>query len=191
MGASGNLMTAAYGMQAVNSVSTAYSTSRALEAQGDYANRTSERNARAAEFEAKDVIARGDKASAKARAAARYERGATRAQMAAQGIDVNSGSAADIQDDVTMIGEIEANTIKNNAWRQAFGLKVEAENSRADGEFKKMAAGAEARSTLVTGGLNAFSSGLMAKHYYNGGKTSDRQPTWADRKYGSVRERGE
>lgn len=52
--------------------------------------------------------------------------GTQRSVQAANGIDVNSGSAAQLQDDTAMIGELDALTIQNNAAREAYGYRVQA-----------------------------------------------------------------
>ncbi|OPA84276.1 hypothetical protein BFW86_24340 [Pseudomonas fluorescens] len=52
--------------------------------------------------------------------------GTQRSVQAANGIDVNSGSAAQLQDDTAMLGELDALTIQNNAARQAFGYREQA-----------------------------------------------------------------
>lgn len=52
--------------------------------------------------------------------------GTQRSVQAANGIDVNSGSAAQLQDDTAMLGELDALTIQNNAAREAYGYRVQA-----------------------------------------------------------------
>lgn len=50
--------------------------------------------------------------------------GAQRATAAAHGVDVNSGSAVDVQSDAATLGELDALTIRNNAAREAYNYKV-------------------------------------------------------------------
>ncbi|UEH06668.1 hypothetical protein [Pseudomonas sp. HN8-3] len=52
--------------------------------------------------------------------------GTQRSVQAANGIDVNSGSSAQLQDDTAMLGELDALTIQNNAAREAYGYRVHA-----------------------------------------------------------------
>lgn len=52
--------------------------------------------------------------------------GTQRSVQAANGIDVNSGSSAQMQDDTAMLGELDALTIQNNAAREAYGYRVQA-----------------------------------------------------------------
>ncbi len=52
--------------------------------------------------------------------------GTQRSVQAANGIDVNSGSSAQLQDDTAMIGELDALTIQNNAAREAYGYRIQA-----------------------------------------------------------------
>ena len=52
--------------------------------------------------------------------------GTQRSVQAANGIDVNSGSSAQLQDDTAMLGELDALTIQNNVAREAYGYRVQA-----------------------------------------------------------------
>ena len=52
--------------------------------------------------------------------------GTQRSVQAANGIDVNSGSSAQMQDDTAMLGELDALTIQNNAAREAYGYRIQA-----------------------------------------------------------------
>lgn len=84
--------------------------------------------------------------------------GTQRAVQAANGIDVNSGSAAQLQDDTAMIGELDALTIQNNAAREAFGYQRQADQDRMNAIQTKINAGNNAMGSILGGIGGAFGS---------------------------------
>lgn len=83
--------------------------------------------------------------------------GSQKARLAAQGIEVDSGIAVDLQEETKQIGREDVLRIKNNAWRQAMGLDIEQADIRSQSKFKQLGARRKANTTLATAGLNAFS----------------------------------
>ena len=75
---------------------------------------------------ADETITAGNTAADWQRVRAGQAIGTQRSTQAANGIDVNSGSAARLQDDTAMLGELDALTIQNNAAREAYGYRVQA-----------------------------------------------------------------
>lgn len=129
----------------------------AARASGDYSSAVFGVNADIADAQAEDAIARGAEAEQRSRADTRGTIGAQRVAFAAQGIDIASGSAADVQGDTAYLGELDALTIRNNAKREAWGYTVEAMNYRAQGRLARLggrnsqrAANMQATSTLLT-----------------------------------------
>jgi hypothetical protein len=143
----------------------------ALSAAGALASFTGQRNANRAaemrgEFEAGlletqagmlgesalDVERRADIEVGRHRAAARRLKGAQRASMAAQGLDLASGSAAAIQEETEFLSELDALTIKNDAAREAWGYRVAAWDARGRAALARMGGGGPSPySTLLTG----------------------------------------
>ena len=126
-------------------------------------------NRRNADIMAEDAIERGEKGAQDHRRKTKRLIGAQRAALAAQGIDVNYGSAAGIQSETQALGERDALTIRNNAWREAFGFRSQADSLRLQSEFSKSAAKSARTNTLVTGGLRILEVGRSA--YGGGAKT--------------------
>jgi hypothetical protein len=126
--------------------------------QGDYQKQIYDENARISQIQSDDALRRSEEMAGRVRANARKVQGSQRAAYAAQGIDVNSGSAIDVQDETMTMGEQDAMTVSNNAWREAWGYRVEAHNATMKGELAKAAAKNEANNTLLTGGLKALGS---------------------------------
>lgn len=115
------------------------------------------------EIQEKDILRRGEEEAEGHMQKVRRLIGSQRAALAAQGIDVGVGTAVDIVADTEAQGEIDAAKIRNNAYREAFGYKVEALRSRTASMLKSTTARAQRRSTALTGGLKfarTISSGL-------------------------------
>lgn len=145
--------------QASSSFASSQASANALKAKGAYDFSTAQTNAEIANYQAEDALKRGDKAAANHASAVKSLVGKQRASLAAQGIDVGSGSARDIQTDTHYLGALDALTIKNNAAKEAFGYKMNAQNYASQGAFSLAAANNSANNTLLTGGLNALGYG--------------------------------
>lgn len=167
---SANLLALSSGIQGASSLAQGYVQKEAYKAKGDYEQAMGEINARRAEFQAEDSIKRGERDAAKVKKEGKRLRGAQRAAMAAQGIEVNDGSALAIQEDTAALAAEDATTVKNNAWREAWGFKVQASDYRAAGRMAKMAARREGRTSFLTGGMQAASYGLQGYGQYQKGK---------------------
>lgn len=112
-------------------------------------------NARMDELRAEDARIRGEELAAISRGKTKKLRGSQRAVLAASGVDVGTGSAADIQAETEDIGEFEAVTIKNNAMREAFGFKTKGAQEELKGELAFRAGTSRATETFLTGGVRA------------------------------------
>jgi hypothetical protein len=161
MGATATIALSAY--QTVSSFQTQQRQATAASAQGNYAKSVEQRNAELARLESTDALERGQIAEQRERLATRQRIGTSRAALAAQGIDVSMGSAADVQATEAAIGELDALTIRNNAAREAWGYQVEAEFATTRGNMaafagNQEAAGyrAESLNTLLTGAANTY-----------------------------------
>lgn len=141
-----------------------YNQSRAIRLQGAYQRQVAEMNAQTSDLLAKDAVERGDEEARKVRLKARQLVGVQRVGYAGQGVDVNRDTALTVQDEAYTMGETDALTARNNAWREAWGYKTQATNTRFEGGFKQRAANIEAHNTLVTGGLDFLDKGLMAAY---------------------------
>lgn len=126
--------------------------------QGAFQEAMAEQNAAYKEAAAQDAEKRG------AVEADRYRRqvgqliGSQRTGFAANGIDVNSGTAAEIQDDTAAFGEFDALTIANNAAREAWGYRVGAQNDLMNGRMAQSNARSAATGSILGGVGSAFGS---------------------------------
>lgn len=112
---------------------------------------------------ADETINAGDTAADWQRVKAGQAIGTQRSVQAANGIDVNSGSSAQLQDDTAMLGELDALTIQINAAREAYGYRVQAQQDLSNAG-QTVRNGKTAATGSILGGLgSAFGS-------YAGGK---------------------
>lgn len=155
MGASNALMAGSAAAGGISAIGSSYAQSQAMKSQGEYERMTMDANARLANIQAEDTIKRGNKEAAEHIKQTKKLIGSQRAAMAAQGIEVNADSALDIQAETAAMGELDALTIRNNAWREAWGYRVSASDLSFRGRFAEMAARGQSRQTLVTGGMQA------------------------------------
>lgn len=143
-------------------------------------------NARFSELQAEDAIRRGDREALALRGEGRRLRGAQRAAYAGQGVDVNSGAPVEVGAGTDMLLEQDVQAIKSNAWREAWGLKVQALDYRMRGEAAEKGAQQQAENVALAGALKAggsFAEGLYSSLSYGSSGTTKspstpmRQPT--------------
>lgn len=165
------LQSAAYGAQSVSAFGSAYSQATAYQMQGAYQKKMFEMNSALAELQAEDTLKQSERTIQKHRKAVKGLIGEQRVSLAAQGIDVESGSALDVQGDTAMLGKLDEIAIKNNAWREAWGYRMDAVRSSAAGQVAGNIGSFKSDMTLLTGGLNAINYGLQSA--YTGSKAYD------------------
>jgi general stress protein YciG len=122
-------------------------------------------NAQVADLQADDAIVRGADEESRFRQNVRRLVGTQRASFAGQGVEVNQGSARDVQDDARYLGELDALQIRANAQREAWGFKVEAEDRRRGAEIARRGGNAantagkwNAANTVVGGATSMLQS---------------------------------
>lgn len=140
-------------------VGNAYSQAQASKAQGIAEQAQAEQNARLAEMQAKDAEARGEREAGLQRQRTRALIGKQKATLAAQGLSISDGTALELIGQTAEFGEADAATIRQNAYREAFGYRSQAMNYRNQGEFSYMGRRNEAHNTLLTGGMQAAAYG--------------------------------
>lgn len=150
------------GLQGLSAIGNAYAQSQAIKARAAYQGVIAKINAEMATMNAEDAIRRGEITARDYQKEVDGMIGAQKVAYAAQNVDVNFGSAADIQAETRMFGALDVLTIKNNAWREAWGYKVEALNSTFSGKYAEMEGKYGARQALISGGLQALGSGVQA-----------------------------
>ena len=138
---------------------SAYSAMQQSQASKDSANYNAaiqRNNATIAEYQAKDAVARGDKATEDHMRKVAQLKGSQKASMAARGLDLSEGTPLNILTDTDLFGEIDANTIQTNAAREAWGYRAQGSNSTAQANLYK--AQADNQNPLMAGATSLLSN---------------------------------
>jgi len=133
--------------------SNALAEQSALRSERKFQNAQITENAKRLEKAADETIVRGKTEAARTLERARQTVGTQRAQTAAQGLDVDFGSAQDVQLETLQFGAEDAAAIKTNAFREAFNFERQAINLKSEAAQRRISGKARERQTALTGGL--------------------------------------
>jgi len=166
MASSGAMFAASAGLNGISSIGNAYAQSQAIKAQTAYQTSLANINKNFADMASDEALKRGAADVAKVQKQVRVIRGSQRAALAAQGIDIGTGSALEIQRDTENQAAKDIVTIKNNAFRESFGYKVSALEATHSGKFAELTGAFQSKMTLLTGGMDALTGGLKSYATY-------------------------
>lgn len=133
-------------------------------------------NARIAEQGAQSALMAGQQQVAAQTLRAGQIKSSQRAAMAANGVDLGVGSAAETQASTDIMKEIDKNQIEANAVRSAFGYRTQAVNMENDALMKSAAASAISPGMAVTSSLLS-SAGSVASSWYGYSKNASTPKT--------------
>jgi len=180
MGLTGGLFAVSSLASAGGSLASSIQQSQAIRQQGNYQKNQLQFNAQVAELQANDATNRGNKEVSTKKKQAKQIIGSQRAALAAQGIEVNEDTSSLIQQDTAGLAAEDISTIKNNAWKEAWGYRVQALDYNSQAGFAQISSKFNANQTMLTGGLQFardVSGGAMSW-----AKNGDSLKTaWADR----------
>jgi hypothetical protein len=134
------------------------------------ANSEAERNefnAQIAELQSADALAQGREEESTLRAGVRQLLGSQRVAAASSGLEVGVGSNADVAADTKFRAELDAQRIRRNAERAAWGYQVEADDLRMGADIaRKSGKAARTASYWNAGGtVLAGASSLLMQRY--------------------------
>lgn len=160
---------AAYGgyIAAAAAAVGAYTTAQSQKAQNEYMEDVERNNAAMAKNQRDDAIMRGGEEANRVQREAERMRGTQVARLASNGLDISSGTPLAILEDSMFFGQQDANTVRNNAAREAWGYDVQGQNARASAGMYSMAA--KANNPGRAAGLSLLSS---AGQFSRGGITT-------------------
>lgn len=121
-------------------------------------HRVAEFNADMLDLDAADAISRGQLETQRVRQKGKSILGSQRSGYASQGVDVSSGTAAQLADQTAQLSEQDAIRIKLDAMRQAWGLKTQATMMRWEADVNLRDARSSAISGVVMGAAEAGTS---------------------------------
>ena len=142
---------------------TAY-TAQAQAQAGKFQAQIAKRNAEAQEKAARDAQARGLNEGVRLAMAAGQVRGAARAGFGTSGVELTSGSALDVLSDHAMFTELDKQSTKANAEREAYSMRVQAGNYLAQGQADR-ASGNNAAIGTVIGGTSSAAGNYYTMKY--------------------------
>lgn len=131
-------------------------TAAAQSASEKYAAQVAANNQITANNAAQDALARGQVAETEKAQQTAEVIGRQKAASAANGVEVNSGSAVDLQSDAAGAGELDQLTIANNAQREAVGYQNQGIGYANQAQLDE----ASSQNALTAGAVNSFSTAL-------------------------------
>ena len=146
--ASLGMQAAGAAMGTVGSYYSARNTKSNLQLQANLADT----NAQIAELGAQSALAQGAKEEQRSRLQTTALKKSQRVALAANGVDLGQGSAAELLTSTDLMGDIDANTIKANALRSAWGYRTQATNYQNQALMDRAAAG------TISPGMSAAAS---------------------------------
>lgn len=100
--------------------------------QAKTASKVAERNAKIADMQAEDALRRGEVEAADLRRRVAATKSSQRVALAARGLDLTYGTAADLQDQTDFFGESDVATIRTNARKEAWARRSQGANFQAE-----------------------------------------------------------
>lgn len=91
----------------------------------------------------------------------RQMKGSQRANFAAQGIDLESGTVQDMLAETDTFGEVDALTIRYNALNEQWGYRTSATNERNRGRFSRWSGNREAAGTYLSTAASMTGTGYQ------------------------------
>lgn len=166
-GLTGALAGAAPTMLALGAITSAYgafAAARSTQIQLDLQADLALINARLSESSAQQSLIAGQRQVQAQRLKTAQLKGSQRAALAASGVDLQEGSAANILRTTDVMGEIDADTIEYNAVRAAWGYRTQRANSIAAATMAR--ANADSANPLAAGTASLLgSAGSVAYNY--------------------------
>ncbi len=143
--------------------------SNAQKAAGQAQEEQSRENAKAATTQARNTELSAQVDEDRRRFLTRQQLATQRSVLAANNLDMSSGTALEILGDTAAIGEQDALTIRANAAREAWGLRAQANDYLNQGRVARVSGNNAARGTLLT---TAASTAQGANNLYGSRRTT-------------------
>lgn len=125
--------------------------SEATAAADKYNAAVAQNNAIIANNNASQAAAAGESQAEQTALQTRAKVGGLKANEAAAGVDVNSGSALDVRSSAQQLGELNAITVRSNAAKVAYGYQTQNMNDVAQAQLDQTAA----NNAITAGDINA------------------------------------
>ena len=133
--------------------------SNAQKAAGQAQEEQSRENAKAANNQARNTELSAQVDEDRRRQMTRQQLATQRSVLAANNLDMSTGTAVEILGDTAAIGEQDALTIRANAAREAWGLRSQANDYLNQGRVARVSGNNAARGTLLTTAASTVQGG--------------------------------
>lgn len=146
----------------------------AIRQKAQYESDQLELNAKMSELNASDVLYASGRQLGEVEKYRRSLRAQQQSVLASSNLDTTFGSAAAIQMETETLANLDAITVENNAWREAWGFRFEALQHRKAAALTMITGEKQSSATLLGGALGAATT--LAKGAYtiaSGAKGSD------------------
>jgi hypothetical protein len=130
--------------------------------QGQTQEKIADYNVDLAKVKTADALSAGAIAEDRQRARARQIEGAQIASMGSSGAVVGEGSFGSILDQTVVYGELDSQTVRANALKQAWGLNTQAQADNLQGAMASLQGKYSAASTLLSSAPSVYKSGQAA-----------------------------
>lgn len=117
-----------------------YTQAKAQRGMAQYNAQIARNNAKVAEWQAQDATRRGEEEAAAVGRQTRLQKGAQRARMAASGLDLNVGTAQELQDQTDFFGKIDQGTARDNAAKEAWSIRQRGANFQSEAAMQSATA---------------------------------------------------
>lgn len=162
------VMTTAQALSLATTVGSTVLSAGSAYQQSQVAQQVANNNAKTAEIQAQDAQKRGEKEAIALQQKGAAYKSAQRVNLAAKGLDLGYGTAADLQDQTDFFSQADAATARTNAAKEAWSMRARGANYQAEALSNNpyMAAGG----SLLAGG------GQVADKWYryNSGRLDSR-----------------
>ena len=129
---------------------------------------TARQNKVLADMQAKDALERGSLSKQGHRRQVSQIRGSQIASMAARGLDLGGGTAADVLASTDIMAQYDAKTIGDNAEKEAEGYRMMGKNYQANASLLNNRAGRE--NPLLSGASSLLTNANKVSEYWYGKK---------------------
>lgn len=136
---------------------SAMSSAQAQAKEASYQSKVAANNAEIAQQNRAYAVASGEAQAQRQSLTARAQLSALRGAEAANDVDINSGSASDVQKSQRELGALDTATTMNNALLTAYGYSTQATNASAQSQLDKSEVGSD-----LTGGELKAAGGLLS-----------------------------
>ena len=129
--------------------------------QGQVAEQVARNNAKMAEYAAQDAQKRGEEEAMQVQRKGAALKSAQRVSLAAKGLDLSYGTAADLQDQTDFFTQSDVATTRTNAGREAWNLRARGQAQLQQGRADALNSMYQAGGTLLGG------AGQVADRWYS------------------------